>query len=266
MSKLATWLKKSYIVLILGIFYIPVVFAAIYSFNDYDPSAKGNIDVTKWVGTSLNSYSSIVEHGRSDALINSIILGSIVAIIVAFLSLFTNYALWRQRNKAYKVFVDGTSNIPLINPDVITAVSLSLIFGVMFGSLTFETDGMWRAIIAHVTMILPFGIVLSYPRSAKFKLSLIEASKDLGFGPLKTWFKTYFIYMLPMTIAVIAISMTMSFDDFILTRTVSNTTTIGTKLYEGSFKGWALAFGTILMFATVTGSAIFALIKRRKYA
>ena len=264
MSKLYEFLKKSYVLIILALFYIPVIFAAVFSFNKYDPNAKGAIDPTQWLGGSLTSYSTIFKDGRGNALVNSIILGLIVATIVAFISLITVYALWRQRNRSYKAFVDSTANIPLINPDIITAVSLSLIFGVIFGSLTITSDGMWRAVLAHVTMILPFGILLAYPRSSKFKLSMIEASKDLGYGPVRSWFKTYFIYMLPMTAAVIVISLTLSFDDFILTRTVSNTTTIGTKLYESPIKGWALALGSIMMLFTISGSFVYAFIKKKK--
>lgn len=264
MSKLYNILRKSYIIVLLSIFYIPVIFAAIFSFNHYDPQAKGAIDPTQWFGGSLSSYSTIFDNRRGDALLNSIILGTIVSLIVAFVSLITVYALWRQRNRVYKGFVDGTSNIPLINPDIITAVSLTLLFSVMFGTLTIQEDGMWRAIIAHVTMILPFGILLAYPRSSKFKSSMIEASKDLGYGPIRSWFKTYFIYMLPITAAITVISLTLSFDDFILTRTVSNTTTIGTKLYESPIKGWALALGSIMMLFTISGSVIFALVKKKK--
>ena len=142
MSKLFIMLKKTYILIILILFYIPVIFATIFSFNKYDINAKGDINVTEWNGSSLDSYSSITSQDRGNALINSIILGAIVAFIVAILSLVTTYAIWRQRNKSYKLYVEGTSNIPLINPDVITAVSLSLIFGVMFGTLSFESDGM----------------------------------------------------------------------------------------------------------------------------
>lgn len=264
MSKAISILKKSYVIFILAIFYIPVIFAAIFSFNKYDPNAKGAIDMTRWYGGSLNSYSTMFDYRRGDALLNSLILGVITSLIVAFITLITVYGLWRQRNKAFKTFVDGTSNIPLINPDVITAVSLSMIFGAMFGSLSLTSDGMWRAIIAHVTMILPFGILIAYPRSMKFQASLMEASKDLGYGSFVSWIKTYFRYMLPITVSVMVISMTLSFDDFILTRTVSNTSTIGTKLYESPIKGWALALGSIMMLLTISGSLLFVLIKTKR--
>ena len=266
MSKIGKFIRRSYILIILGIFYAPLVFVTIFSFNKGSNGVKGGVDFKNWNGFSWDSWKEIGSTERSTGIFNSIILGMIVAVIVATISLLTTYALWKQRKKVYKASVDATSNIPLINPDVITAISLTIVFGVMFGTLSLQSDGMWRAIISHSVMILPYGLIIMYPRSDKFSSSLMEASKDLGYGPFKTWFKTYFRYMLPITIAVIGISITLSFDDFILTRTTSNVSTIGTQLYEGSFKGWSLALGAILLVSTLTGVGIYTFVKRRKYA
>lgn len=264
MSKVIEFFKRFYVAIIIGLFYTPIVFATIFSFNT--PSRKGSLSFTHWNGFTWDSWKEIGSEDKGNAIINSLILGVFVSIFVVVLSLITVFALWRQRNKAFKTFVDGTSNVPLINPDVITAIGMSLIMGIMFGTLTVGNDGMWRAIISHTIMILPFGIMIMYPRSSKFQKSLLEASKDLGYGPVRTWFNTYFKFMLPISIAVIVISLTLSFDDFIITRTTSNTTTIGTKLYEGSFKGWALALGAIMTTISVTGSIAFSMLKRRKNA
>lgn len=61
-----------------------------------------------------------------------------------------------------------------------------LTFGTLFGELEFGATGYVRTVIAHITMIMPFIITIMYPRSAKFQKSMIEASKDLGFGPVRT--------------------------------------------------------------------------------
>lgn len=264
MSKMAKFIRRFYVLIIIGIFYAPIIFATVFSFNKQ--GSKGDLDFKNWNGFTWDSWKEITTVDKSSALLNSLILGIIVSFIVAFLSLVTTFAIWKQKKRAYKAIVDGTSNVPLINPDVITAVSLAIVFGAMFGTLTLDNDGMWRAIISHSVMILPYGLIIMYPRSEKFSPSLLEASKDLGYGPVKTWFKTYFRFMLPITIAVIGISLTLSFDDFILTRTTSNVTTIGTKLYEGTFKGWALALGGILMLVSVAGAGIYSVVKGRKHA
>ena len=264
MSKTINFFRRSYIVILLILFYIPIVFGAIYSFNQQ--GKKGNAHTRGWDGLSFDGWSELGKVDKWSAMVNSIILGIIVSLFVAILSLITVFALWKQKNRVFKASVDGTSNIPLINPDIITAVGLAIVFGAMFGTLTISSDGMWRAIISHTTMILPYGIIIMYPRSQKFSVTLMEASKDLGYNSIKTWFKTYFIFMIPTIIAVIAISLTLSFDDFILTRTTSNVTTIGTKLYEGSFKTWMLALGAILLMTSLIGVGIYSFIKKRKNA
>lgn len=263
MSKFKTILRNSYIFIILAIVYIPLFFSAVFSFNE--PSAKDNLSFTTWNTTSGQNWEDLfTDNTVTNAMLNSLIMGLFVSIFVVAISLMTCYALWRQRRKYYKGIVDGVSNIPLINPDIVTAIGLALTFGIFFGALSADSDGMWRAIISHTVVIVPYGITLMYPRSEKFSASMIEASKDLGFGPFRTWWKTYFRFMLPMVFVTIVVTLTLSFDDFIITRTVSNTSTIGTKLYEGKFQGWALALGTILLFVSLSGSIGYTFYKHRK--
>lgn len=262
MSKFKTILRNSYIFIILAVVYTPLFFSAIFSFNS--PSDKGNLSFNTWNGTTGENWAQLGSSEVVNALLNSVIIGIFVSILVVAISLMTCYALWRQRRKYYKGIVDGVSNIPLINPDIVTAIGLALTFGIFFGALSADSDGMWRAIISHTVVIVPYGITLMYPRSEKFSASMIEASKDLGFGPFRTWWKTYFRFMLPMVFVTIVVTLTLSFDDFIITRTVSNTSTIGTKLYEGKFQGWALALGTILLFVSLSGSIGYTYYKHRK--
>ncbi|EFF41747.1 ABC transporter permease, partial [Mycoplasmopsis alligatoris] len=201
--------------------------------------------------------------GRDIALVNSIIIAVIVSFLVISLSLVTVFALYRQKNKLIKGTVTGTANIPLINPDNITAIGLVLVFALFFGVIASDSEGLWRAIIGHTVMTLPYGISLMYPRSEKFSFNLYEASQDLGYSKIKSWFKTYFIYMMPSIIMVALVSSFLSFDDFIITRTVSNTSTLGLKLYEGAFEPWALVIGAILLLFTLIGNIVYVLFKAK---
>ena len=103
-----------------------------------------------------------------------------------------------------------------------------------------------------------------YPRSSKFDKSLLEASYDLGYGAIKSWFKTYFRHMMPVIVASFVIALTLSFDDFILTRITAKVETIGVVLYSSNIKNWVLMLGTILLFITVGGSVLYSLWKGRK--
>lgn len=262
MSKVTKWLKSSYIIIILAFFYVPLFFAAVFSFNA-DPK-KGDMSFSGFEKFSTAGWESLFEGDMLTAITNSFLIAIPVSLVVIAISLMTVFGLWRQRNKSYKAFVDGTSNIPLINPDIITAVSLSLTFGLLFGSLQFGQSGYMRVFIAHIVMIVPFGITIMYPRSEKFNKTLFEASKDLGYGPVRTWFKTYLTWMMPVIIGSFVISLVLSLDDFIVTRLMYAGPTIGKQLYSSPVRAWSLAIGTLMLFATLIGTAVYIIFKTRK--
>ncbi|VEU70377.1 ABC transporter permease [Mycoplasmopsis glycophila] len=261
MSRLSTILKRSYIYLILLVVYIPLVFGVVFSFNQKSPKGEFNPYFTE---TTLDNYRELLDNGRDLALANTILLAIIVSFLVVTFSLITVYSLYKQKSKVLKPVVQGTSNIPLINPDNITAIGLVLVFGVAFGTIATENEGFLRLIIGHTIMALPYGIMLMLPRSEKFNNNLFEASQDLGYSRIRSWFKTYLVYMLPSIIMVIVVSSVLSFDDFIIARTVSNASTLGTKLYEGAFEPWGLVLGSIVLFATIIGNIIYTFVKLDK--
>ncbi|MXR05739.1 ABC transporter permease [Mycoplasma flocculare] len=254
-------LKKSYVWFLIIIFYIPIIVGAIFAFNA--PSKKGFVSTTinKF---SLHAFEKFADENFVSAFINSVIIAFFTAIIVVFLSLLTVFALWRQKNKTAKTYVILTSNIPLINPDVITAVALATILAILFGSLSAAHEGLYRAIISHIVMTLPYGILLLFPKSEKFSLNLYEAAQDLGYSKIKAWFLIYLKHMLPAIISTFVVVVFLSFDDFIITKITSNAQTVGTLLYQGTFKTWALMLGTIMLFFAIISNFVWIYYKNKK--
>ncbi|WP_082847763.1 ABC transporter permease [Mycoplasmopsis meleagridis] len=258
MNKLVSFIKHSYIYIILALTYIPLCFAVVFSFNK--PSDKGFLS-SYWNRFSDEAWVNFWENGRDVALINSLIIALFTALLVIIISLITVFALWRQRNKKIASAVNSITNIPLINPDNITAIGLVLVFGLLFGTLANTEEGLIRGIVGHTIMSLPYGITLMLPRSDKFNKSLLEASQDLGFSPIRSWFKTYFIYMIPSIIFSGIVAAFLSLDNFIILRTLTNTSTLGTKLYESDFQAWGLVVGAALMFLTIIGNFVWIFYK-----
>lgn len=244
MEKFTKILKHSYIFLILGIFYIPIFFMTVFSFNQSDD--KGRAIFTVWNGFSWDSWKELGSSEFTSAFANSFLIGTIVALIVTVIALLVVYGLWRQK-AFYKNTVDATANIILINPDVITAIALAITLSSIFGTLSVLNEGIIRVILSHVILTLPYAILLLYPRSEKFDKSLLEASQDLGYNHFQSWLRIYLRFMMPIILITMGVCLTLSFDDFILTRIVSNTSTVATRLYEGSYKGWSMALGSILL-------------------
>ncbi|MEA4206083.1 ABC transporter permease subunit [Mycoplasma sp. 1199] len=258
---MSKFLKRSYIYIILAIVYIPLLFGVIYSFNQ--PTPKGQFNPT-WTKGTFENWLHLFDNNRAMSLVNSLLLALIVSFLVCTISLVTVYALYRQKNKIVRSYVSSTINIPLINPDNITAIGLVLVFGIFFGVIQTDSEGFGRVVVAHTIMTLPYAISLMLPRSEKFNNNLYEASQDLGYSKLRSWFKTYFVYMIPSIIMSVIVASVLSFDDFIITRTVSNMQTIGTDLYAGSFEPWGLIFGAIILVLTIIGNIIYVAVKKGK--
>ncbi|UUD36728.1 spermidine/putrescine ABC transporter membrane protein [Mycoplasmopsis californica] len=254
MSKLRDILYRSYVYVILFVTYIPLIFALIFSFNS--TSKRGNLSFS-WNQFSTDGWISFFTQSRDQALVNSFIIAFAVSVITIPLALVTVYALWKQKNKTYGHIVKATYNVPFINPEVVTAIGLILAYGMLFGTLKVTSEGIFRAILGHVVIALPYCITVMYPASEKFNKNLFEASQDLGYSKLRSWFKVYLFHMLPTIIFSFIITVFFSFDDFIITRLVSNTSTLGTKLYETSFRSWGLVVGGSLMIITLVGSLIY---------
>ena len=261
MNKIKEIIKYSYLLLILVLSYIPLFTMAIFSFNK--TSDKGYVSFV-WNGFSWDSYRNLFSCKIMLSLLNSVIVASLTALLVVTISLLTVFSLWRQKNKLLKSINSINNNISMINPDIIIGVSLALFFGIVFGSLSSGKEGLMRTVLGHTVMTLPYGILIMYPKSEKFNRSLFEASWDLGYSKIKTWFKTYFIYMFSSIIFTIIITFIFSFDDFIITSITSNTTTIGTELYQGQFRSWALALGTLILLIMIVTNIIFFIHVKKK--
>ncbi|AAT27536.1 ABC transporter permease [[Mycoplasma] mobile] len=256
------WIKASkisFVSIVILLMYIPLFFLLIFSFNA--TSRRGVISFDIWNGLSFQAYVDLFSQDVLLAFANSAIIAFFTIIITTILSLLTVFGLWKQKNKAIKLYTDGTNNIPIINADIITAIGIAILLTSMFGTLVANDEGIFRAIISHVVMTFPYSILIMYPRSEKFNETLFKASYDLGYGKIRTWFKTYFRYMLLPIIFSIIITTVFSFDDFILARISSNVQTVGVQLFAGQFQPWALALGSLLLIAVIIGNIIYVLFK-----
>ncbi len=246
MSKVWFWFKKSYIAILLLLIYIPLIFLVVWSF--VDPSPKGNI-VTDPSGWGFENYLSLFKDNEFlNGLMNTVIIISIVTPISVIIATITCYSVWNNK-KSFEKINNGISKISLVNPEIITAVSLALLFASTWIALGMQL-GFFTIILSHISFCTPYAIISIYPRMQKFKPNLINASKDLGYSSFKTFFNIVVPYLLPSLISACALVIVMSFDDFIITNLVrGRVTTISTEMYlmTKGIKAWAVAFGSLLI-------------------
>ena len=235
--------KRFYLVLICVILYAPIITLMVLSFNSSKSRSKWGGFTTKWY-VELFKNNSIM-----NALYTTLIIALLSALIATILGTAAAIGIQAMRKKMRTV-VTGVTNIPMLNADIVTGISLMLLFIACRFSLGFKT-----ILIAHITFNIPYVILSVLPKLRQTNVSTYEAALDLGASPLYAFFKVVFPDILPGVSSGFLLAFTMSLDDFIITHFTKGPgiDTLSTKIYTEVRKGIKpeiYALSTI-MFVTV---------------
>ncbi|MDD8048226.1 MAG: extracellular solute-binding protein [Thomasclavelia sp.] len=203
--------RLSYILLLcVFIFlYLPMVVMAIFSFND----AKS---LSSWNGFSLKWYVSLFNNSQMiDAIVVSISIAIFATIISTILGTITAIGLSRSKRHLRSVILQ-INNIPIMNPDIVTAVALMI----LFSFLSFN-KGYMTMLLAHIAFCTPFVITNVYPKVQQMDENLADAAMDLGATPFQALTQVILPQIKPGIVAGALLAFTMSFDDFIISYFVS---------------------------------------------
>ena len=198
--------------------YLPMVVLVVASFN----TGK---NITQFEGFTLQQYVRLFQDDKLLGLLgNSMliaILSSLIATVFGTLSAVgINNLKPKMRN-----FVMGLTNIPMTNPDIVTGVSLSLLFVFVGSNLLGKKESLnfWTLLIAHVTFSLPYVILNVMPKLRQMDSSLTDAAMDLGCTPRQAFFKVTLPEIMPGILAGSIMAFTMSLDDFVISYFVTGT-------------------------------------------
>lgn len=225
------YLAKGYLWFLLAVLYTPIIIIAIFSFTE--TKVLGN-----WTGFSLKLYTNLFEGRMSGSLISAIqntvviaIIASVLATILGSIAAIGIYNL-RSRQRHAVTFLN---NIPLINPDIITGISLFLLF-VALGI----SQGYTTVILAHVTFCTPYVVLSVMPRLMGMNPNVYEAALDLGATPFQALRKVIMPEIKPGIISGFILSFTLSIDDFavsLFTKGNIGLETLSTFIYSDARKG-----------------------------
>ena len=203
--------------------YIPIVILVIYSFN-------ASRLVTVWGGFSLNWYRTMWSNqGLMDAAWVTARVGVISATLGTVLGTLAALALVRFSRFPGRMLFSGMIYAPLVMPEVITGLSMLLLF------VALNIDrGFWTVIIAHTTFTMCYVAIVVQSRLLTFDRSLEEAALDLGCPPVKTFFKITLPLIMPAVIAGWMLAFTLSLDDLVIAsfNTGPGATTLPIKIYS----------------------------------
>lgn len=246
MTRFLNFLKKTYIFIILFLIYAPLIIVIFLSFTN--PSSKGNINLN----FSFNNGENWLMLFQNDEFLNALSNTAIIVIftvpISTIIATLTCFGIWNAKN-VYKNITLGSSKLNMIVPDIITGISLALLFSLTIIPMGVNL-GFTTIILAHISFCTPYAILIIYPRMMKMKKNLILASMDLGYSKIYTFFKVIIPFLMPAIISAAAIVFSISFDDFIITKLVGGkVSTISTEMYTMAkgIKAWAVTFGAIIV-------------------
>lgn len=244
-------LSKIYIFLIFFLLYAPVIVMVIFSFNSSN-------SLSEFTGFSTRFYQEAFQNSKViGAFKNTLILALTTAAISGILGTAAAVGISRMRSKYLRKSLLSVTNIPMMNPDIVTGVSMMLLFvfaGALIGlqsSLNF-----WTMLIAHVTFSLPYVILSILPKIKQMDKHIPEAAMDLGCRPLMSFFKVELPCILPGVISGMLMAFTLSLDDFVISYFVKGTgfETLPIYIYSAVKKGvrpTLYAANTIIIFAVL---------------
>ena len=197
--------------LVLVFLFAPMLVLIVFSFNSGNSTAAVDEFSLYWYGVLFRDAETL------NALKNSVILAVSSAAISTLMGTAAAYGLGRMRKKYLKNSIMSVTNIPMMNPDIITGISLMLMFvfvGTMLGFL--DKLSFWTMLIAHITFQLPYVIMSVLPKINQMDKSLPEAAMDLGCTPLETFLKVEIPEIFPGILSGAIMAFTMSLDDFVI--------------------------------------------------
>ena len=200
-----------YIALILVFLFAPIAVLIVFSFNS-------GASTSVFSGFSLKWYKELFKNSEIlNALKNSLILAVSSAAISTVVGTAAALGIHHMRKKWLRQSVMTITNIPMMNPDIITGISLMFLFVFVGTFLGLQTKlSFWTMLIAHITFSLPYVILNVLPKFRQMDKSLPEAALDLGCTPLQSFFKVQLPAILPGVFTGMIMAFTMSLDDFVI--------------------------------------------------
>lgn len=226
-------LAKSYLGLVLLMLYLPIIFIAIFSFTT--AKSLGN-----WTGFTFQLYENLFTGANSSsvallsALKNTILIALMASTVSTVLGTLAAIGIYNMRGRAKRT-IQFLNNVTMLNPDIITGVSLFLLFVFLHVSKGYVT-----VVLAHITFCTPYVVLNVLPRLTQLNPNIYEAALDLGATPSQALSKVLIPQLRPGMVSGFILAFTMSLDDFAVTYFTAGSSgleTLSTYIYADARKG-----------------------------
>ena len=207
MKKATKWITIAIFIFL----YIPMAVLIVGSFNEGKSLARFD-------GFTLEQYAELwADKDLLRLLWNSVLISIIASLFATVFGTFSAVGITNLRPRLRRTVMSLT-NIPMTNPDIVTGISLSLLFVFVGTKMLGQRNSLtfWTLLIAHITFNLPYVILNVMPKLQQMDTSLTDAAMDLGCTPLQSFFKVTLPEIMPGVVAGAIMAFTMSLDDFVI--------------------------------------------------
>lgn len=208
--------SKIYLAIVLLFLYLPIIMLVVLSFNESNSTSVMSGFSTKWYVELFRDEETI------KACYNTLILAVMTAVASTFIGTLAAVGINKMKKGFVKTSVLSVTNIPMMNPEIVTGVSMMLLFVFIGTALGINGIlGFWTLFIAHVTFSLPYVILNIMPKLKQTDAHISEAAQDLGCTKLQAFLKVVLPSIRPGIVAGFIMAFTLSLDDFIISYFVS---------------------------------------------
>ena len=202
-------LSKIYNGIIFTFLYAPIVVLIAYSFND----SKNRV---KWEGFTLNWYKELFGNELiMESLRLTLQIAVLAAVIATVVGTLAALGIYSMNGKLRNVLM-GINNIPMVNPEIVTGISMMLMFVAIYRATGLLRPGFTTLLLAHITFCIPYVVLQVMPKLRQMNKHQYEAALDLGCRPVQAFFKVVLPEIMPGVITGALMAFTMSLDDFVI--------------------------------------------------
>ncbi len=260
-------LSKIYNTIIFAFLYAPIVVLIIYSFNN----SKNRV---QWGGFTLDWYKDLFSN---ELILESLMVTLQIAVLAALISTVIGtmaaVGIFNMNGRLRRA-MESLNNIPMVNPEIVTGISMMLMFVAIYRATGLLQPGFATLLIAHITFCIPYVVLQVMPKLRQMNKHMYEAALDLGCTPFSAFFKVMLPEIMPGVITGALMAFTMSLDDFVISYFNAGSTaqTLSVTIYSMTKKPVTpevnalstLMFGTVLILLIIVNVRQVRDLKKQK--
>jgi spermidine/putrescine transport system permease protein len=242
-KKFGRSLKYVYLGIMLLFLYLPIIYLIVFSFNNFAVGTGRRISYSnlgRWNGFTLANYGTVFSGDAGSSLLLTLEVAFASSIIATVIGTAAAIGINSMRKRSRNLVVN-VSQLPMVNPDLVTGITFMMLFAFVNGVLgklgRFQIGDFAKLLIAHISFSIPYVIFSVLPRLKQSSDLLYEAALDLGCSPIQALWKAVIPDIMPGISSGFIMALTMSLDDFVVSYFTANTPVLSVFIYSNTQKG-----------------------------